>query len=353
MNDKLSKYKNDLKSTLSENKLNESNETFLNKIKNIKSLIENSKSKIVTEKEDTNLEDKGDFMDSVDSLINGMPTELMNIVNEEIEFCLQHECSPEEMKNRVERVIGLLKLAYKDPRSYLEMYGRQYHEMLLGDYIKDICEMNSTEADWYRVARFCFDLQGLKTVNSFGTDGRKSGNELLEKFTNILEKGETVQALREMKINVQTSAEGGDDFGWILYAPFDLRKAMPLIEDMLISEIESCDVKDLINFESKEVSEYLNKFGITEKSGHFEMGICVGSVTLGEIVSSTETAEECKDVVKDLVGQMFRTAHMRCLEDKNIFKEYLKKSNPALYALLGRDHIDILEEKIGELSIRE
>lgn len=298
---------------------------------------------------------KSDPSESLDEMINGMPSELIDMINDEIEFCLSRECDPDEVNNRVKKMIYLLQLAYKDPRKYLDMFGRNYQELLLSDFISEICDTEYTESDWHRIARLNFNLNGLRTVNNYGSNGRASGNELLETFSDILKNGRTVKALESLGVRVVSSAEGQDTFGWVLYGPYDLRLILSIAEELLLREAEETDVSHLIDFNDTKVKDVLKSAGAASKDGQkFRIMASIGSATLGEVLDTINLSEDTsyEEISKILMSNMFRAADLRARNFKEKFINKLKEENNALYHLYARSNIEMMEERVKELESR-
>lgn len=278
-----------------------------------------------------------DSSNTVDSLLQGMPSELMDLINAEIEFCLENNCDPVVLNDRVKKYVDLLNLAYKDSRKYLDMYARNYQELLLADFIKEICNLDYTEADWHRIARVNFNLNALRVVNKYGKEKSASGNELLTLFAETLKEGDTAKMLESLGIRVVPSAEGGDNFGWVLYGPYDLRLILSMAESMLLKEFESFNTDDLISMEN----------------GTFRMLVSIGSATLGEVLESLDITQEKRysEITRMILNTMFKIADERAKEFKEIAKKAMKEENPELYALYAATNQDMLEERVRELEM--
>jgi hypothetical protein len=288
---------------------------------------------------------------TLDDLINGMPSELIDLINDEIEFCLSRDCDPMEVNERVKNMIYLLHLAYKDPRRYLDMYGRNYQELLLSDFISEICETDYSEEDWHRIARLNFNLNGLRTINNFGVDGHSSGNRLLEQFASILKNGRTVKALESLGIRVIPSAEGSDIFGWVMYGPHDLRLILSVAEELLLQEAQEADVSHLINFNDERVQSVLKNID-GELKPEMRIMASLGSATLGEVLENIDIPRDMEytELSKILLNNMFKAADERAKSFKEVFKRKMKEENPPLYHLYARSNIEILEERVKELE---
>lgn len=314
--------------------------------------------KIYKKNEGINSDDKrnrfaSSLSGSTDDLINGMPSELIDFINEEIEFCLSRDCDPMEVSERVKAMIYLLHLAYKDPRKYLDIYGRNYQELLLSDFISEICDTDYSEEDWHRIARLNFNLNGLRVINNYGTEGHVSGNKLLEMFSEILKNGRTVKALESLGVKVVPSAEGSDNFGWILYGPYDLRLILSVAENLLMQEVQETDISHLIDFSDPRIQEVLKHVNNpTGAEPRLQIMASIGSATLGEVLEDLNLQEDqsYEQISKILMNSMFRIADERAKQFKEMFKRKLKEENLHLYHLYGRSNIEILEERVRELE---
>src|SRR3989344_5559084 len=165
------------------------------------------------------------FDENINALLLGLPQGLSAAVRERVTFykTKQPTFSPDEIYREAQNILRLEMLAYLDRRKYLGMYNRQWAEHKIREYIRLIVEKEShEEKDVYSLARVNFDLNGLKALNDLG--GHETGNKGLKLFANILNFGATTLWLRdELKLEVITSAEGGDEFGLVVHGNIDLR----------------------------------------------------------------------------------------------------------------------------------
>src|SRR3989338_9916721 len=162
----------------------------------------------------------------VNALLLGLPPELSAAVRERVTFykTKMPAFKAEEIYREAVNLTRLEMLAYLDRRKYLGMYNRRFSEYKIAEHVRAIVAREAQEErDLYSLARVNFDLNGLKALNDLG--GHEAGNRGLKLFANILNFGSTTLWLRdELKLNVVTSAEGGDEFGIVISGPIDLRE---------------------------------------------------------------------------------------------------------------------------------
>jgi GGDEF domain-containing protein len=256
---------------------------------------------------------------------------------------VRHQCSYGELIQKAKLWDHVVDLAFKDSRPFIGLYTRPYSEMFLNDFI---VESNAVDS-WFNVARMNFDVHWLKVINDIS--GHEAGNTLLQQAGNILRTGNVSRALINLNCRVISSAEGGDEFGWIVHTPFDVRAVIPAITQLLLSEASQVNIAPLIDFKGSYVEKLFKEAGVgvdqIPDSSYIPMSFSVGVSVLGDALSRVDIAAEhnCDDAFKQITSEMFREADHSAIANKRQFKEEAKRSRPPLYLLAGRERADILE----------
>ena len=277
-------------------------------------------------------------------LLVGLPRELSNVVREKVAFykTKQPVFTPEEIYQEARGLVRLEMLAYLDRRTYLGMYNRRWAEHKISEYIRQIVARPSMgDRDLYCLARINFDLNGLKALNDLG--GHEAGNKCLKLFANILNFGATTIWLRdELHLEVTSSAEGGDEFGLVIFGHLDLRESAPTIVHRYFEEVYSADVSHMLNFNDEKVKENLKMLGIAEeipKDFVFQISTSVGVSLFGECFDKVDISKSDSgfaEVEKSLINEMFHLADTRASAHKSAFKRELGDKNPILSGLYAR-----------------
>ncbi|HEY4514741.1 MAG TPA: GGDEF domain-containing protein [Candidatus Paceibacterota bacterium] len=282
--------------------------------------------------------------EEIDILLRGLPQELSAAVREKVTFYKTKipVFKPAEILDEAKNLLRLEMLAYLDRRQYLGMYNRRFAEHKIDDYVREVVGREKhEERDLYTLGRINFDLNGLKALNDLG--GHDAGNKGLKLLANILNFGRTTLWLRdELKLTVIPSAEGGDEFGILLFGRIDLRSHIDDICKKYFFEVYEADVSHLINFGSKEVRDNLQMLGIAEdvSSGFvFRISTSVGACLLGEALAEVDVSRmgiSFEEMVSDISNEMFKIADKRSAVQKSKFKQELAKSDPVLSGLYAR-----------------
>ena len=305
------------------------------------------------------------FDENINALLLGLPQGLSAAVRERVTFykTKQPTFSPDEIYREAQNILRLEMLAYLDRRKYLGMYNRQWAEHKIREYIRLIVEKEShEEKDVYSLARVNFDLNGLKALNDLG--GHEAGNKGLKLFANILNFGATTLWLRdELKLEVITSAEGGDEFGLVVHGNIDLRQYTAKITHNYSTEIYASDVSHLIDFSISEVRDNLQLLNIADeipKGFKFRMSTSVGLCLLGEAINKVDVNRmgvTFEEMSVDISNVMFALADKRSQIHKSKFKRELSDTNPilsGLYARMSKEVIHLERElKAARERIRE
>ena len=233
------------------------------------------------------------------------------------------------------------------------MYNRRFAEHKISEYIRKIVARPSMgDKDLYCLARVNFDLNGLKALNDLG--GHEVGNKGLKLFANILNFGATTIWLRdELRLEVTTSAEGGDEFGLVVFGHLDLRELAPTIVHRYFEEVYSADVSHFLNFANPEIREKLRMLGIADEVPPdfvFRISTSVGVSFFGEAFDKIEVAKsqaKFTEIEQALINAMFHLADTQSLAHKSVFKRNLGGKNPVLsglYARMSREVIHLEKE---------
>jgi hypothetical protein len=329
----------------------------------------------------------------IESYGESIPQELLGELHEEARFWKgREEVTPQDVKGRVDEIKQLQDLAYKDHRSFHgenNVYGRGYHERHLGDWIGDaISESDSIEEVERKlscIARINGDLNGLFALNKFGVgnEGEK-GDAGLKILFDTLGKGESVQWLRSLGVEVLVAGEGGDESGIYLKGDIPLNSKVPdykgegepptIIEEFIQrarSEVESQDVSSFLDYEnadnnpekiklqeimnrSEEIVRQRKQDGDTSLEGYspnFRLSTSFGAVIASEAFHtvrfdlSTPYANN-----QTLRNEMFHLADVRAQQNKEEFKAALKNKDPFLWLLYSKGDIEALRGQVQGLQ---
>ncbi len=282
--------------------------------------------------------------DKLANLLVGLPRELSNFIREKVAFykTKQPIFTLEEIYTEARVLTRLEMLSYLDRRVYLGMYNRRFAEHKISEYIRQIVARPSMgDRDLYCLARVNFDLNGLKALNDLG--GHEAGNKGLKLFANILNFGATTIWLRdELHLEVTSSAEGGDEFGLVIFGHLDLRELAPTIVQKYFDEVYSADVSHFLDFSSPEIREKLSMLGIADevpKDFVFKISTSVGVSLFGEAFDSIDVGKsqsKFSEIEQSLVSAMFELADKRAGAHKSQFKRDLGDKNPVLSGLYSR-----------------
>ena len=296
----------------------------------------------------------------VNALLLGLPPELSVAVRERVTFykTKMPTFKAEEIYREAGNLTRLEMLAYLDRRKYLGMYNRRFSEYKIAENVRAIVAREAQEErDLYSLVRVNFDLNGLKALNDLG--GHEAGNRGLKLFANILNFGATTLWLRdELKLNVITSAEGGDEFGIVISGPIDLREKVEEIGERFAHEVYNTDASHMLDFNKPEVLENLKLLGIAESvpaDFRFRISTSVGICLLGEAfdrVDVNRPEATFDEIVQDINNAMFAIADERSARHKSEFKKELAKTDPILAGLYARMSKEVihLERRIKELE---
>lgn len=289
------------------------------------------------------------------TLLVGLPRELSNFVREKVAFykTKQPVFTPEEIYAEARVLTRLEMLSYLDRRTYLGMYNRRFAEHKISEYIRQVVARPSMgDRDLYCMARVNFDLNGLKALNDLG--GHEAGNKGLKLFANILNFGATTIWLRdELHLEVTSSAEGGDEFGLVVFGHLDLRELAPTIVHRYAEEVYAADVSHFIDFANPEVRAKLQALGISDevpKDFVFRISTSVGVSLFGEAFDTIDVGKsdsKFAEIEESLINVMFKLADSRSTAHKSAFKRELGDKNPilsGLYARMSREVIHLERE---------
>jgi GGDEF domain-containing protein len=282
--------------------------------------------------------------EKLSTLLVGLPKELSAFVRDKVAFYKTKEpvFTPEEIYREARTLVRLQMLAYLDRREYLGMYNRRWAEHKISEYIRQIVARPSMgDRDLYCLARVNFDLNGLKALNDLG--GHEAGNKGLKLFANILNFGATTIWLRdELHLEVTSSAEGGDEFGLVIFGHLNLRELAPTIVHRYFEEVYAADVSHMLDFADLGVREKLRALGIAEevpKGFVFKISTSVGISLFGEAfdaVDMSQAESRFLDIEKNIINVMFKLADSRATSHKSDFKRELGEKNPVLSGLYSR-----------------
>ncbi len=325
----------------------------------------------------------------IEAMVAEIPREeLKEEVREQIQVILESNRDEKTKMRMAEKACKHILLSYMDSRDYLRMPNREFIEYKIFRYISESLDHKQlNQEDLYKVARINFDLNGLKVMNDVG--GHSRGNTGLLIFSSILREGKTTQWLKKQGIEAAPSAEGGDEFGLVIYGNQDLRPLLPEIERRFAEEVsETRDIQtlkitkeldektgkvktklkatrssvdDIIHFNDPEDLKKMRDMGILDddqkklpENFKFQLGTSVGSSTFGEAlgVVGLEDVRSYKEMIERVVNQMFKMADRRAIIHKDQTKEKLKTENPTLHRMYTRVSAEVVElnQKIADLA---
>lgn len=243
----------------------------------------------------------------------------------------------------------LIMLSYMDGRDYLKLPNRAFVRYKIEKRLDKIMDKENVGIeDMHKIARFDFDMNGLKALNDLG--GHASGDEGLRLFSEVIKSGKTIQWLKEMGMETMASIEGGDEFGLVVYGDVDLRPMLKEIEQRILDEVNSLEVDHLINFENTDIKTKLEKLHLKIPEGFkFKIGSSVGSATFGEALNKTDLSDltKYKDMVRRITGNQIGLSDNRSREQKEMAKARRKEAEPILHTLYTR-----LNEEVAELNYK-
>lgn len=301
----------------------------------------------------------------IDKILTGLPEEIKENVGKKKAFYEGKGFSEDEIFDEIKNLVKLELLAYTETkREYIGLYNQKFSQRKTFWYIKEIITRKLlSEKDFYSFARLDFDMNGLKALNDLSGD-YSVGSESLRMVSNILENGQTTKWLRNKKLEVFVSIEGGDEYGILIYGDIDLR---PLVDEILnkyFQEVKETKVDHLIDFSNQEVRERLSSVSLDKEIGEdfkLSISVSVGLSFFAEALSLTDfdRAIGMNENIRNIRRKMFDLAHMRSLRNKKLYKRYLYENDPnlaALYARMNSEVVDLsrenklLKEKIKELE---
>lgn len=297
--------------------------------------------------------------EKISQLLMGLPEDLKRSVLAKVDFYKSKRpaFSNKEIYFEARDLVELEMVAYLDRRDYLGLYNRRFLEHVLKEHIVIITgKAEAREEDLFGLVRIHFDLNGLKALNDLA--GHDAGNEGLKIFGDILKNGKTTRWLTSEGYHVTSAGEGGDEFGVVLAGLRDVRPIIDQIREGYTKELEQFDSSRLINFKDPKVREALHLLGIADEvpeSFVFKLTTSFGLATFGEALGLANVHEEGKsfnDIVRMIIGTMFRLSDERAREHKSAYKAELSKTNPVLsgiYARMSREVVH-LEREIAHLK---
>ena len=325
----------------------------------------------------------------IEKMLADIPREeLREEVRELIQIIQESSRDDKTKLNQSEKACKHILMSYMDGREYLRMPNREFIEYRIYRSITEILENKKLgREDLYKVARINFDLNGLKVMNDVG--GHGAGNLGLKIFASIIKEGETTRWLNTQGIQTAASAEGGDEFGLVIYGDKDLRPILQEIEERYFHEVrdartvktlkitteldentgkkkikmksEISNVDDIFDFTDPKIIHKLETMGIANNTDkkvpevfQFQMGTSVGSATFGEAlqVVGFEGVKTYKEMMDRIINQMFKMADHRAIIQKDETKKALETSNPTLFRMYTRvsPEVVVLNTKIVELA---
>lgn len=327
----------------------------------------------------------------VESMLADIPKEeLREEAREMIELIMESSRDDKTKLRLCEKTCKHILLSYMDNREYLGLPNRKFVEYKIFRHLTDTIEKRGLKPETLNtVARVNFDMNGLRFMNDVG--GHTSGNIGLNIFGSILKEGKTVNWLKEQGIEVSPAAEGGDEFGLILYGEVDLRTLLPEIEKRFLEEVssirtintlkivrefdekrgqlrkklttEKSNVDDIIKFNNPAHVKKMIELGVIDNNDKkipegfkFQLTTSVGSATFGEAlgVADLENVMGYREMIDRVVNKMFVVADARAIIEKNEAKEKLKIENPTLFRMVNRVSPEVAElnKRLLELAKR-
>ncbi len=188
------------------------------------------------------------------------------------------------------------------------------------------------EADFKKVGRLSFDLDGLKAVNDL-TESHEKGDEYLKRVAGIFDNKKTIEELKSEGIEITPSVDGGDEFGIIIKSESDLSVLNPKFGDSAINYVVKkykemvggLKVDDLVDFGNPKIKEQFQKIGVRVPEGYkFKASISGGGATLFEGLNELDLNGDVlyEEVLEKVMGKTLDKSDQRMNWDK---KEGIKK----------------------------
>ncbi|MBI3632733.1 MAG: hypothetical protein HY226_00415 [Candidatus Vogelbacteria bacterium] len=318
--------------------------------------------------------------DRIENMLAEIPREeLREEVRDQIQVILESNRDEKTKVRLAEKACKHVLMSYMDSRDYLGMPNREFVEYKIFRTISESIEKKQLDPkDLYKVARINFDLNGLKTMNDVG--GHSRGNIGLLIFGGIIREGKTALWLKKQGIEIAPSAEGGDEFGLVIYGNKDLRPLLPEIEKRFIEEVSSTrdiqtlkitkeldektgkrktkikagrsSVDDIIRFDDPADIQKMKDMGIIDdkekklpEDFKFQLGTSIGSTTFGEALGAAnlDGVKSYADTMKRVINQMFLIADRRAIINKDEGKKRLETENPTLFRMYNRVSKEVVE----------
>ncbi len=239
----------------------------------------------------------------------------------------------------------LMSANYWDAR--FEIANKNFAVLKILDKIEELAQGKTWRVESLsRVARFVFDINGLKTINDLA--GHQAGDKLLQRGVKVFQAGATTQWLKKnFKLEVFPAAEGGDEFSLLVSGKEDLRQMVtnPLTgekQELLQAalenywqEIREIKLDDLVDFERAEMREKLDgaavpkdfKFMATTSGGYGLLSEAWEKLGGG----SGKSGKPDEARIGGLAAEFMDLADQRMLENKVEFKKFLSQnSDPRL-----------------------
>ncbi len=255
--------------------------------------------------------EREDIYTKTPSVIIERANQLLDDIKKESDF---HST---EAENKIrEKLIKMFRDQYTDPR-FEDIFEKgiitdKYLEIVLEEFVDRIIDREDSRYE--DVSLLVIDVNGLKAVND--NFSREEGDKYLKKIIGTIDKSRAIEELKERGVGFEIATAGGGDEFYIL------------IEKEKGSNIDTGDISNSIK---KEIWEMDMEDVIDCKNLDFKF---LPSVSVGEgsfIKAATLFNEDSikdlsyQQIIKEIRRVIFAKGHNECKEDKDLFKELLKK----------------------------
>ena len=249
----------------------------------------------------------------------------------------------------IDRELEMFNLAYADQRFEFtserggieHMMKDVYGKAKVADWLTEMFDESQPRIEELnKVARLFFDANGLKAVNDLSGSHAK-GDEYLKRIAQVFRRGdsEAVLFLKSLgqKVEIVPVLGGGDEYGLLVRSDQELNQAdLDCAVEMFRYEIETLQVNDLVNFQTKDIRD---RFNDEQIPAGFEMRASVsgGAALLSDGLrrarldrrpSKRLTGQEtsAREMCFKILGGLWDEADYRADEQKKEYKNQLTLS---------------------------
>ena len=188
------------------------------------------------------------------------------------------------------------------------------------------------ESDFKKIGRLSFDLDGLKAINDL-TGSHEKGDKYLRMVADIFKDEELTDDLRGIGIESIVSVDGGDEFGIILKADFDLSarnqklgdSAINYVVEKIKEKVNGLKINNLIDFNNPKIKSRFEEMGIKVPENYeLKASISGGGATLFEGLSRLDLGENAsyEQFLDGIMGNTLEESDLQMnLDKKNGIKK--------------------------------